>query len=194
MSRRQPGGRKDLPASLLEPHIRLIGEVNALLVRSFLDQLDAAPKEVPEIAIEVTTPGGDADLGRRLVQAVDTWRERFKPRLLFLGTTSVHSAGMTFMSAFPRADRYLTRDTIIMIHGRQLERRLEISGSLRSSLPELWELTEQVKLGMALEEEGFRRLIKGSKIPFKEILQRSRHRRYMKAEEALEKGLVAGLL
>ena len=98
------------------------------------------------------------------------------------------------MGAFPRADRFLTRDTILMIHGRQLERKLEISGSLRSSLPELWELTEQVKLGMALEEEAFRRLIKGSKIPFKEILQRSRHRWYLRAEEALSRGLVAGLL
>ena len=194
MSRRAPGARKGLPAALYEPQIRLIGEVNAELVRSFLDQLDRAQKDAPEIAIEVTTPGGDADLGRRLVHAVDTWRERFKPRLLFLGTTSVHSAGTTFMGAFPRADRYLTRDTILMIHGRQLERRLEVSGSLRSSLPKLWELTEQVKLGMALEEEGFRRLIKGSKIPFKEILQRSRHRWYMRADEALKLGLVAGLL
>ena len=194
MRRRDPAARKGLPPALYEPQIRLIGEVNAEMVRSFLDQLDRAPKDVPELAIEVTTPGGDADLGRRLVHAVDTWRERFEPRLLFLGTTSVHSAGTTFMGAFPRADRYLTRDTIIMIHGRQLDRRLDISGSLRSSLPALWEMTEQVKLGMALEEEGFRRLIKGSKVPFKEVLQRSRHRWYLRADEALKKGLVAGLV
>ena len=194
MSRRAARPHKELPAVLCEPQIRLVGEVNAVMVQGFLDQLDRLPKDAPEIAIEVTTPGGDADLGRRMVHAVDTWRERFSPRLLFLGTTSVHSAGVTFMGAFPRADRYLRRGTILMVHGRQLERRLEISGSLRSILPQLWELTAQVELGMELEEESFRRLIKGSRIPFKEILQRSRHRWYMKAEEALEKGLVAGLL
>jgi ATP-dependent protease ClpP protease subunit len=37
-----------------------------------------------------------------------------------LGRTIVYSAGVTIMAAFPRADRWLSLDTRVMIHRRQL--------------------------------------------------------------------------
>jgi ATP-dependent Clp protease, protease subunit len=184
----------DLPPALLSPHVRIVGVVDYPLVRDFLRQLDELPTDVPEIAIAVTTPGGDADLARRLGQGVNEARERLSARLLFLGVSQVHSAGVNFMAAFPREDRYLTRDAILLIHGRRLERTIELSGPVRGTLAHLRSLTSQVELGIELEEEGFEQLIRGSDIEFEEIVHHSRFNWYLRAEEALKRGLVAGLV
>jgi len=156
--------------------------------------MDDLRDDEAEIAIEVTTPGGDADLARRLSQAILQARERLDARFLFLGVSQVHSAGVSFMAAFPREDRYLTRDAILLIHGRRLERTIELSGPVRGTLAHLRSLTAQVELGIELEEEGFRQLIRGSDIAFDEIVHNSRFNWYLRAEEALERGLVAGLV
>ena len=192
MSANRQGG--DLPPALLDPQVRLIGVVDYELVRSLVHQLSHVPEGLEEVAIELTTPGGDADLARRMVHEIESWRGRQRSRLLFLGVSQVHSAGVTFMAAFPPENRYLTRDTILLIHGRRLERRIELSGPLRGTLAHLRSLTHQVELGIALEEEGFEQLIRGSDIGFDEIVHHSRFNWYLRAEEALERGLVAGLL
>jgi ATP-dependent protease ClpP protease subunit len=188
------GRRGDVPPALLDPQVRLIGEVDYDLVRSLVGQLAEVSEEHDEVAIELTTPGGDADLARRMVHEIETWQARRKSRLLFLGVSQVHSAGVTFMAAFPPENRFLTRDTILLIHGRRLERRIELSGPLRGTLAHLRSLTSQVELGIQLEEEGFEQLIRGSDIAFDEIVHHSRFNWYIRAEEALERGLVAGLL
>ena len=184
----------DLPRALHSPHVRIVGVVDYPLVADFLRQMDNLPGDVPEIAISVTTPGGDADLARRLGQAVKDARDRLGARLLFLGVSQVHSAGVNFMAAFPKEDRYLTRDAILLIHGRRLERTIELSGPVRGTLAHLRSLTSQVELGIALEEEGFKELIQGSDIDFEEIVHHSRFNWYLRAEEALKRGLVSGLL
>ena len=184
----------DLPPALLHPHVRLIGVVDYELVRSLAHQLSHIPEDLEEVVIELTTPGGDADLARRMQHEIESWQARQRARLLFLGVSQVHSAGVTFMASFPPGNRYLTRDTILLIHGRRLERRIELSGPLRGTLAHLRSLTHQVELGIALEEEGFEQLIRGSDIGFDEIVHHSRFNWYLRAEEALERGLVAGLL
>ena len=188
------GRRGDVPPALLHPHVRLIGEVDYELVRNLVGQLANVPEDLPEVVIELTTPGGDADLARRMVHEVEAWRGAQRSRLLFLGVSQVHSAGVSFMAAFPPEDRFLTRDTILLIHGRRLERTIELSGPLRGTLAHLRSLTAQVELGIELEEEGFEQLIRGSDIAFDEIVHHSRFNWYLRAEEALERGLVAGLI
>jgi ATP-dependent Clp protease, protease subunit len=184
----------DLPSALRNPQVRLIGDVDYELARSLVRQLSDVSEDVEEVAIELTTPGGDADLARRMVHEIDSWHASRRSRLLFLGVSQVHSAGVTFMSAFPPENRYLTRDAILLIHGRRLERKIELSGPLRGTLAHLRSLTSQVELGIELEEEGFERLIQGSDIGFDEIVHHSRFNWYLRAQEAFERGLVAGLL
>lgn len=184
----------DLPDALFQPQVRLVGEVNERFVRDFLEQMNALSGDEAEICIELTTPGGDADLARRMIHEIDMWRERREARLLFLGVSQVHSAGVTFMAAFPPEDRYLSGDAILLIHGRRLQRTIELSGPLRGTLAHLRSLTSQVELGIKLEEEGFERLIRGSDIEFDEIVHHSRFNWYVRASEALERGLVAGLV
>ncbi len=139
----------DLPSALLDPQVRLIGDVDYELARSLVRQLGDVSEDLEDVAVELTTPGGDADLARRMVHEIDSWRASRRSRLLFLGLSQVHSAGVTFMSAFPPENRFLTRDAILLIHGR---------------------------------------------IGFDEIVHHSRFNWYLRAQQAFERGLVAGLL
>ena len=112
-------------------------------------------------------------------------------RLVFLGKTLVYSAGVTFMAAFPREDRFLTRDAMLLIHCRQLDRALEISGPMRASLPEIEALCHQMKTGIDLETRNFERLIAGSEVPMDKLLEKALYNWYVPAEEAHRLRLVA---
>jgi ATP-dependent protease ClpP protease subunit len=191
----QPVKPASSPSCLDSPQISLLGEVNERSIEQFLSGMAEAEKGSGDIALEVTTAGGDADLARRLVLEIERSRERLgRRRLLFLGKTQVYSAGVTLMSAFPCHDRYLTRDTVLLIHGRQLETTVEISGPMRGSLPEVIALKERIDLGLRLEEENFGRLIRGCDISIEEICERAVHDWYVPAEEAHRRGLVAAII
>ena len=182
------------PQCLAWPQISLFGEVGEAMLGTFLDQLRKAEESGEDIALEITTLGGDAELGRRLVLEVEDARRRMRCRFVFLGKTVVYSAGATLMSAFPREDRYLTRDAVVMIHCRQLDSRVEISGPMRLSLPRIEALKRQIETGLKLEAQGFRRLIEGSDVTLDELWERAVHSWYLPAAEALERGLVAGIV
>jgi len=184
-----------IPAVLQSPQIALIGELLEDMAERFLDQLADAERQEGDIALEITTPGGDAELARRLVLEIRAARSRLgRRRFLFLGKTQVYSAGVTLMSAFPRKDRYLTRDTVLLVHGRQLEESIEISGPMRSSLSKIEALQNQMEIGLAHEEENFGRLIEGSDVTLEEVCQRALHSWYLSASEALDRRLVAALV
>jgi ATP-dependent protease ClpP protease subunit len=179
--------------SLDHAHVSLLGEVSDTTVRQFLDQLAKAPTDEPAVIVEVTTPGGDAELARRLVLDIGIARKRMR-RLVFVGKTQVYSAGITIMSAFPKQDRFLSRDCSLLIHCRQLDESVEISGAMRSNLPKARALVEQLETGLKLEEEDFRRLIEGSDVELGELLGKAVTNWYLPAAEAHRRGLVADLL
>jgi ATP-dependent protease ClpP protease subunit len=183
------------PACLDAPQISLLGEVLEEMVEAFLTQLAEAEKGDGDIALQITTPGGDAELGRRMVLEVQHARRRLgSRRFLFLGKTQVYSAGVTLMSAFPCSDRYLTSDAVLLIHGRQLEETIEISGPMRASLAKVKALQEQIEVGLKHEEENFRRLIDDCDITMDELCRKAVHNWYLTADEAFERGLVAGII
>lgn len=183
------------PAGILAAQVSLTGEFTEEMACSVIDQLRKADDGDDTVTLEVTTLGGDAEFARRVVLEVDLARERIKPRrLLFLGKTVVYSAGVTLMSAFPREDRFLTSDATLLIHCRQLDKTVEISGPMRSSLPQVRSLCHQIELGLEKEEANFRRLIKGSDVTMDELLEKALCNWYVPAEEALERGLIAGVV
>jgi ATP-dependent protease ClpP protease subunit len=198
------GNETGKPRSLVEslpracvhnPHVRLSGQVNADMFRSMLNQLAEIANDAELVAIEISTPGGDAEVGRRLVLEINLARERFKSaRFVFIGKTNVYSAGVTLMSAFPQEDRFLSSDAVMLIHCRQLEKTIEISGPMRASLPKLNAVREQIEVGKRVEEADFERLIEGSDIQLEELLEHALHNWYMPADEALRRGLIAGIV
>jgi len=182
------------PLVLDRPQISLVGDIDKFSVERFLDQLGTAEKAGGDIAVELTTLGGDPEMARRIVLEIDRARARLSGRFLFLGKTVVYSAGATIMSGFPRADRWLSADAMLMIHCRKLDKTVELSGPIRSSLPLIEALKAQIETGIALEETNFRRLIQGSDVSLEEVFERALYNWYLDAAEALRRGLVAGIL
>ena len=181
------------PAILSSPQISLVGEIDKSSVERFLDQLRAAEKGGGDIALDQTTQGGDPEMARRIVSEVEAARTRLRGRFLFLGKSVVYSAGITIMSAFPCRDRWLARETMLMIHGRKLDKTVEISGPIRASIPMVEALRRQMEVAVQLEEIGFRRLIDGCALGIEELREKALYNWYLTAEEAVERGLVAGI-
>lgn len=171
--------------------IDLYGEVDRQMLEDFLDQLADAKENKGDIVLSVTTPSGDAELVRRIVLEIDRAREERQGRFLFLGKSVVYSAGVTIMSAFPTRDRYLTKDTVLLIHGRQLDKTVELSGSIRSSRPQLEALLQQIEIGLELEVAGFKKLIGDGDLELEELCSKAAHNWYLTAEEACKLGLAA---
>lgn len=193
MARSDDRTRPVSPEILAAPQISLIGDIDKYSVERFIDQLREAEKQGGDVALEVTTLGGDPEMARRIVLEVDAARARLRGRFLFLGKTVVYSAGITIMSAFPCRDRWLAADAMLMIHGRKLDKTVELSGPIRMSLPMVKALVAQLETGIAHEEENFRRLIDGCDIEIDELREKALHNWYLTAAEARARGLVTGI-
>jgi ATP-dependent protease ClpP protease subunit len=183
-----------IAAALASPRISLLGEVDEQMVDKFLGLLRELDGDEGDLAIEVTTLGGDAEMARRIVLEIEALRARRRGRIVFLGKTVVYSAGTTIMSAFPCTDRYLTSDTMLMIHCRQLQKTIELDGPMRGSLPKVEALCSQIKTGMAIEEENFRRLVDGCDVDFDTLIEKALYNWYLTAAEALKLRLVAAVV
>lgn len=178
----------------LNPAILLAGTVDYEMYKAFREQLAGAPPS-GIVSVELSTLGGDPEVARmmgediRFHSAVELDR-----RFVFLGKAAVYSAGVTLMSFFARSNRYLTRGTRLMIHERKLDEKLKLSGPLTSCLAPLRAKLNEVEHSIAIQNEGFENLLRGSKVTADELLKRAPDNWYLEANQALDLGLVEGIL
>ena len=182
------------PSELLTAHVRLYGEVGDAMLASFLEQLDAARARPGPMVVELTTPGGDADVGRRIAADIRLLRERTGRPPLFFGKTTVYSAGATIMSGFRREDRWMDRHAVLMVHCRKLAKTMELSNFLASERPRVEALLAEIDLGLRVQAWDFKALIAGSDVQLEELEQCAMEDWYITAEEALKRGLIAGVV
>lgn len=180
-------------AQLAKPHIRLSGPVDQDMYGSFRDQLEACPATGP-IIIAITTLGGDPEVARTMGDDVRLLREQSGREMIFLGKVAVYSAGATFMSSFPVDCRYLTQTTWLMIHERQMHKTLSVEGPLRSCVAALKATLHEIEHSIIIEEEGFRAIVKGSKVSFETIRDRAPENWYIDCNDALKLGLVHAVI
>lgn len=178
---------------LAAPHVRLHGPVDDAMYDRFCDQLGACPAE-GMLVVTLTTLGGDPEVARAMGDDIRLIREFQGRDILFLGKVAVYSAGATFMSAFPVEHRFLTRDTRLLIHERQIQKQVTLNGPLRMVVASLRAALNEIETSVAIEEEGFRDLIKGSSVSFDEVHARAPDNWYIGAEEARYLGLVLDII
>lgn len=184
-----------MPAELAgTPSVSLQGAVDACMLAVWLDALAKARGGSGPLVLELTTTGGDADIGRRMAEDIRLFREQTGRRALFLGRATVYSAGITVMGGFSCQDRWLGKDAVLLVHGRKLTRCLNIDGPLRAERAKAEALLAEIDEGLRLERTGFERLIEGSDITLEEIETQTVGDWYLTAGEALQRGLVAGLV
>ncbi len=178
---------------LARPHVHLSGPVDQAMYRSFREQLAQAPAS-GALVIALSTLGGDPEIARLMGDEVRLMRDYGGRELLFLGKVAVYSAGATFMAAFPADKRFLTRGTRVMVHERILTKTVELSGPLRTLTATLRANLHEIEHSIAIEEEGFRDLVAGTRIDFDALRARAPDNWYIEADEARELGLVLDVI
>lgn len=187
-------GHHGNPAALpsLNPDIRLIGSIDEQMLQNYLDQSGQLQGDGP-VVLELSTAGGEADTARRIAQEVRMLGQ--SREVFFLGKTYVYSAGITVMAAVPPSHRFLTGDTVLLIHERRMERTVQLSGALRSAMSVAQDLMAELEIGQRLERRGFEKLVEGSGLTADDLMKRVMEKDwYMPADEALSLRLVAGLV
>ncbi|MDP3762002.1 MAG: ATP-dependent Clp protease proteolytic subunit [Ramlibacter sp.] len=186
------GNRPESSLPSLTPDVRLIGNIDEQMLQNYLNQCGQLQGGGP-VVLELSTSGGEADTARRLAQEVRMLREARE--VFFLGKTYVYSAGITVMAAVPPSHRFLTRDTVLLIHERRMERTVQLSGALRSAMSVAQDLMAELEIGQQLERRGFEQLVEGSALTADALMKRVMEKDwYMQADEALSLRLVAGLV
>lgn len=176
----------------VKPDIRLIGSIDEQMLQNYLNQCGQLQGDSP-VVLELSTSGGEADTARRIAQELHMLAQ--SREVFFLGKTYVYSAGITVMAAVPPSRRFLTRDTVLLIHERRMERTVQLSGALRSAMSVAQDLMAELEIGQQLERRGFEKLVEGSALTADDLMKRVMEKDwYMPADEALSLRLVAGLV
>lgn len=143
---------------------------------------------------ELSTSGGDAEVGRRIAEELRLWQASDR-EVYFLGKTYVFSAGVTIMASIPLSRRFLTKDTELLIHERKMTKQIALDGSLRSCRAKINDVLAEIESGQRLQMEGFAKLVEGSKLTAEEVEKNVLEKDwYLTAEQAMELRLVAGVL
>jgi ATP-dependent protease ClpP protease subunit len=193
MSRSPPTGV--LTAEAFDtPRILLAGAVDYAMYDRFRDQLAAAPKTGLTV-IELSTLGGDPEVARMMGEDV-RFQSDINPsrRLVFLGKAAIYSAGATFMSFFATPNRYLTRGTRVMIHERKMDKELHVIGPLTTCVASVRAMLNELEHSIAIQNEGFENLVRGSSVTMEEVLKRAPANWYIEAQEAKALGLIADVI
>lgn len=186
-----PSKSAQLPS--LAPDIRLFGNINEGMLSEFFRQQAEAKTQGP-IVFELSTSGGDAEVGRRIAEELRLWQASDR-EVYFLGKTYVFSAGVTIMASIPLSRRFLTKDTELLIHERKMTKQIALDGSLRSCRAKINDVLAEIESGQRLQMEGFAKLVEGSKLTAEEVEKNVLEKDwYLTAEQAMELRLVAGVL
>ena len=178
----------------LNPAFLLAGTVDYEMYESFREKLNSAPEQ-GVVVVELSTLGGDPEVARmmgediRFHSEIDAGR-----RFVFLGKAAIYSAGATFMSFFARGNRYLTRGTRLMIHERKMKAELTVDGPLTTCVAGLKAKLHEIEHSIAIQNEGFENLIRGSSVTMAEVLKKAPENWYIEAAEAHNLGLIQGVI
>lgn len=161
-----------------------------MLSEFFRQKSELSPEE--PVVFELSTPGGDADIGRRIAQELRLWQEKDQRDIFFFGKTYVFSAGITIMSSIPASRRFLTLDCELLIHERKIQKTLALEGALRACKAVVNDMLAEIESGQRLEREGFATLVEGTSLSVESLNEKVFHRDwYLNAPEAVKLGLVA---
>lgn len=194
MSDDPPHVSPGIPIALRTPTVSLHGPVDDDMMDCWIAPFAKACSGSGPLVVELSTTGGDAEIGRRIADDVRLFRDQTGRQALFLGKTMIYSAGATILGGFLKSERWLTRDAMIMVHGRKLAKCINYEKALRAERPGVEALLAEIDAGIALERIEFAKLIEGSDITRGEIEARTIGDWYITAAEALDRGLIAGVV
>jgi hypothetical protein len=81
-----------------------------------------------------------------------------------------------------------------MVHERQMHKQLAIEGPLTSAIEIVRASLHEIEASIAIQNEGFENLIRGSQLTMDALLQKTPSNWYLDAQQAKELGLVTDIL
>jgi hypothetical protein len=81
-----------------------------------------------------------------------------------------------------------------MVQCRKLNKTLELSNFLRAERPRVEALLSEIDIGIKVQTWGFEELIAGSDVSLDELEEKAAENWYLTAEQALQRGLIAGVV
>jgi ATP-dependent protease ClpP protease subunit len=179
----------------LTPHIRLFGTIEENTLSEFLRQQAEARDGTDPVVFELSTSGGDADIGRRIAEELRLWQEKEGRTVFFLGKTYLYSAGITVMAAVPQSHRFLTHDCELLIHERKMQQDLKLNGALRSCRSVVEDALAQIDSGQRIERDGFAQLVKGTSLTLEDVQKKILNKDwYLTASQAKDLRLIADVI
>lgn len=179
---------------LFGANIQITGTVDTARQDRVIAELRRLKDEDEDAIIEITTTGGDADAARRIASDITLFCKNTSRNAYIVGRTHVFSAGVTILASVPPSHRYLTSDTLLLIHERRQSKSLELSGPLRACLQIAREEVATLENSIALEKTGFQQVLNGSDIGVEELIEMAATNLYVPAAEALRMKLVARII
>jgi ATP-dependent protease ClpP protease subunit len=187
--------RDDLHRLLFEPNIRINVPIDEKTLGDFLEQLATVRSGQQDLILELNTIGGDADIARRIAEEIRLFDAHSGRTASCVGKTFVYSAGVTILAAFKKSRRFVTHDTVLLIHERRMDgQQLQMSGPISSSIQIVREALSLLETGQRLETDGFAELVEGSRLTVEELIECIRANCYMTAQQCLERGLIEDIL
>ena len=182
------------PSAFAHPAVLLSGPVDYAMYRDFRGQFESVACE-GVVSVELTTLGGDPEVARMMGEDI-RFRTDMHPdcRFVFLGKAAIYSAGTTFMAFFARGNRYLTRGARLMIHERLMASTLQLNGPLTTCVASVQAMLNQLEASIAIQNEGFENLVRGSSVTIEEVLRRAPSNWYVEANEAVALGLIEAVV
>jgi len=182
------------PALLAFPTIALSGTIDQPMYIHFKNCLGQIPQSGPSV-IELSTLGGDPEIARMMGEDVRFHSELYpERRIMFVGKAAVYSAGVTFMSFFAAANRFVTRGTRLMVHERIITKSVKLEGPLSTCIAPLKAALNEIETSIEIQNEGFQNLVAGSSVTLEDMLSKASENWYLEAQEAKALGLVADVL
>ena len=179
---------------LFEPNVRINGMIDQTMLLNALDQLSSVRASDQPLILEISTLGGDPDAARRVASEVRLIQSLLGKETYCVGRTTVYSAGIVVMAAFPNSHRYLTSDTTLLIHERHNEGTVHLNGPLKGCIQIAREKLAMLETAERIEKEEFSRFVEGSRVSVEELYERAKDNCYLTADEALELGLIAKIV
>lgn len=179
---------------LFRPNVSLNGPIDAGTLSYFLERLEKLRADDEDLRMELNTLGGDADVARRIALEVRLFRKHTARSAYCVGKTNVYSAGATIFAAFAIDNRFLTKDTVLLIHERSMQQTVELRGPTRSNIQIVRGLLEMLQTAELLEREGFQELVEGSKLTIETLYEHVLQNWYVSANEALSYGIICRIL
>jgi hypothetical protein len=81
-----------------------------------------------------------------------------------------------------------------MIHERTISKDLHLEGPLTTCIASLEAALNEIRTSIAIQNEGFQNLVRGSRVTMEQVLERAPSNWYIEANEAKALGLIEAVL